>query len=97
MTDLAGEYFSKLASTFKCYHEQPQQESTSAPRHSSEEQILHTLHEHGLNVEDLESYVKDDVERQSTKLAVVHERMKAHLADLLVSSKNAFLFIANSI
>jgi len=45
--------------------------------------VLHALNENGLDVESLESYVKDDVERLGVKLGVMHERMKAHLAELL--------------
>ncbi|CAD6503020.1 BgTH12-02691 [Blumeria graminis f. sp. triticale] len=37
----------------------------------------------GLEIETLESYVKDDVERLGIKLGVMHERMRAHLSDLL--------------
>ena len=54
------------------------------PRYNEEDVLLHTLHENGLDVESLECYVKDDVERLGSKLLVMHERMKAHLADLLV-------------
>lgn len=36
-----------------------------------------------MDVESLEGYAKDDVERFGVKLGVMHERMKAHLADLL--------------
>jgi transcriptional activator SPT7 len=34
----------------------------------------------------LESYVRDDVERLGSKLGVMHNRMKEHLAELLVSA-----------
>ena len=50
---------------------------------TTEETILHCLHENGMDVESLESYVKDDVERLGGKLSTVHDRMKGHLADLL--------------
>ena len=36
-----------------------------------------------LDVESLESYIRDDVDRISTKLGVVHERMKGHYSDML--------------
>lgn len=85
VTDVAGEYFRKLAENFSCFREQPKVDSET-PRYSYEEQALHSLHENGVDLEGLETYVKDDVERLSTKLGVVHERMKAHLADLLVST-----------
>ena len=83
VTDLASEYFTKLVGAFKTYREQPKQDAEGS-RFTFEEQILHSLHEHGLDLEALETHVKDDVDRLSTKLGVVHERMKAHLADLLV-------------
>ena len=85
VTDVAGEYMRKLVEGLKGFNEQSQPEPEK-PRFSFEEQILHTLHEAGLDLEALETYVKDDVERLGTKLGVVHERMKSHLADLLVSA-----------
>lgn len=85
ITDVAGEYFRKLAENFSCFREQPKVDS-GTPRYNYEEQVLHSLHENGIDLDGLETYVKDDVERLTTKLSVVHERMKAHLADLLVSN-----------
>ncbi|KAJ8607631.1 hypothetical protein MRB53_040150 [Persea americana] len=82
VTDLAQEYFIKLSDSMKMYHEQPR-DNAGQSRFTFEEQILHTLHENGTDLESLETYVKDDVERLGGKLGVVHERMKAHLADLL--------------
>lgn len=84
VTDLAGEYFGKLTQTLKAFIEQPKL-NAGTPRFSSEEQVLHALHENGLDLDSLETYVKDDVERFGTKLGVVHDRMKSHLTDLLVS------------
>lgn len=83
-TDVASDYFSKLIRTFTTFQEVPKVEP-STPRFTAEEQVLHCLHKNGLDLEALETYVKDDVERLNSKLAIVHERMKAHLADLLVS------------
>jgi transcriptional activator SPT7 len=51
-----------------------------------EETLLHCLHENGLDVQSLESYVNEDTDRLSSKLGTMHERMKSHLADLLVRS-----------
>ena len=53
------------------------------PQYTLEESVLHALGENGLDLEALESYVKDEVDRASAKLGVVHERTKAYLADLL--------------
>ncbi|POS86280.1 hypothetical protein EPUL_001204 [Erysiphe pulchra] len=92
ITDIASDYFGKLAQTFGLYREAPKIPTfgTSAAsasrfqeRFTDEEVVLHTLSENGLDIEALESYVKDDVERLGIKLGVMHERMRAHLSDLL--------------
>ena len=59
------------------------------PQYSLEESILHTLSENGTDLESLESYVKEEVDRASVRLGVVHERTKAYLADLLRPALNA--------
>jgi len=92
ITDLAGDYFGKLAQTFGVYRETPKvlangptaiQGQRFQERFTNEEVVLHTLSENGLDVEALESYVKDDVERLGSKLGIMHERMKSHLSELL--------------
>ncbi|KZF24561.1 hypothetical protein L228DRAFT_209467 [Xylona heveae TC161] len=95
VTDIAGDFFARLVHTLGVYREVPKvpEKATVGPaeqsrpgwknRFSTEEIILHAMHEHGINIEALESYVKDDVDRLSSKLANMHERMKAHLAELL--------------
>ncbi|TVY57583.1 Transcriptional activator SPT7 [Lachnellula cervina] len=92
ITDAAADYFEKLARTINVYREAPQVPAIGAAavggkkwqeRYTDEEVILHSLSENGIEVEALESYVKDDVERFGGKLGVMHERMKAHLSDLL--------------
>ncbi len=89
ITDIAGDYFGKLVRTFNVYREAPQVPAIGGehgkwqPRYTNEEVLLHTLNENGMDVEALESYIKDDVERLGVKLSVMHERMKAHLSDLL--------------
>lgn len=93
VTDIAGEFLTKLGQGLKLFHEQPKKEAET-PRFTFEEQVLHTLDENGMDLESLEVYVKDDVERLSNKLGVMHERMKSHLADLLVS---AALYILRAI
>ncbi|EME40265.1 hypothetical protein DOTSEDRAFT_138064 [Dothistroma septosporum NZE10] len=82
MTDVAINHINHLTQTLKVYHEQPQKDAEMAG-HTVEEQILHSMHESGTDIESIESYIKDDVERQATKLTTMHERMKSHLADLL--------------
>ena len=103
VTDLAADFFQRLATTLVQYREapripipinasgtasQPAPQSTSKPAYSEEERILHTLHETGVDMADLESYARDDVERVGSRLSTIHERMKAHLADLLRPALN---------
>lgn len=92
ITDIAGEYFGKLAQTFGLYREAPKVPVSGTlvgsgtkfqERFTDEEVVLHTLSENGMEIETLESYFKDDVERLGVKLSIMHERMKAHLSDLL--------------
>lgn len=92
ITDIAADYFQKIARTFAIFSETPKILATGAAlaagqkyqsRYSREELVLHTLFENGMSIEELEAYVREDVDRYGTKLAVMHERMKAHLADLL--------------
>ena len=92
ITDIAGDFFQKLVKTLSTYRETPQipvpttvegASATFRPAFSAEETILHTLGCNGIDLADLESYVKDDVDRMGSKLGVVHDRMRAHLADLL--------------
>lgn len=100
VTDIATDFFTKLVKTLGVYREAPKVPVSKAVaaanevevsskwtnRFTNEETILHCLHENGLDVQSLESYVNDDVDRIGSKLGAMHERMKAHLADLLVSS-----------
>lgn len=101
VTDLATDFYTKLVRTLVEYTQAPRvpivtPESSIPgetrvvwkPRFTTEEIILHTLHENGSDIDALETYVKDDMERISSKLAIMHERMKAHLADLLRPALN---------
>ncbi|KAF2144510.1 uncharacterized protein K452DRAFT_295944 [Aplosporella prunicola CBS 121167] len=93
VTDLASNFFTQLTRTFNVYREAPKVQAdpvtaiTSGsdwkPRFTSEETVLHCLRQNGVDLESLDGYVKEDVERLGTKLGVMHERMKSHLADLL--------------
>ena len=92
ITDIAGDYFQKLVHTFNVYREVEKKPAAGVfaergarfqPRFTPEEVILHTLNENGHDVDSLESYARDEVERLSNKLGQIHERMKSHLADLL--------------
>ncbi|KAL7269563.1 Transcriptional activator spt7 [Rhizina undulata] len=79
VTDIAVDYFQKLAKTLLVYSEAPDQ----AQRFSQEEMLLHALYENGADLDSLEIYIREDIERLGTKLNGIHERMKAHLTDLL--------------
>ena len=95
-TDVAGEFMQNLASTLKAYktayqepvppavpNENGKVKATWRPRFSTEESILHSLHESGLDLESLESYAKEDFERNLSKHTALNDRMKSHLAELL--------------
>lgn len=95
ITDLAGEFFNKLARSVAEYVQQPRQPMVTGvpgsteqqtgwkPKHTIEESVLQALQDNGIEIEALDSYAKDDVDRLTGKLGVLHERMKSHLADLL--------------
>ncbi|KAG6011048.1 hypothetical protein E4U21_000079 [Claviceps maximensis] len=89
LTGIAADYFQKLVKTFNTYREaektcvQTAQGPVIRPRFTPEEVVLHTLDETGHDVATLEQYVKDDVDRLSSRLGILHERMKLHLTDLL--------------
>lgn len=93
VTEMAGDYLTKLARTLNEYSQAPQvpiptpgsQEGRTAfkARFTTEEIILHTLQENGADLDSLDSYVTEEVDRAGSKLAVTHDRMKAHLADSL--------------
>ena len=100
ITDIASDFFDKLGRTLAGYLQAPKTATVTVvpgatkpsvvwkPKFSTEETILHCLQENGMDVESLESYVKDDVERLGGRLGVVHGRMKGHLADLLRPALN---------
>lgn len=93
LTEMAGDYFTKLARTLNEYSQAPQvaipmpgsAEGKNAfkQRFTPEEMVLHTLQENGADLDALDSYVTEEVDRAGSKLAVTHDRMKAHLADSL--------------
>jgi transcriptional activator SPT7 len=95
ITDIAGQFFQNLVRSVGVYREAPKMKSDSpvtgpngttttwVPRYSQEEATLHALSTNGVDLETLETYVKDDIERLGTKLAGMHDRMRSHYADLL--------------
>ena len=84
VTDVASEFFTKLVRTLAIYTEAPKNESRESV-FTAEEQVLHCMRENGIDLDSLDTYVKEDVERLGSKLVVVHDRMRSHLADLLAS------------
>lgn len=56
---------------------------TLQPRFSQEEAILHTLQTYGQDLDSLEYYIKDELDRLSTKLEAHHTRTRDYLAELL--------------
>ena len=90
-TDLASDYFTKIARSLVSYSQAPlvpitvpgKDQSVWKQRFSREECILHTLQENGADLEALDTYVNEDIDRAGTRLTATHDRMKAHLADLL--------------
>lgn len=95
VTDVAAKFFQNLVTSLGIYRETPKMKSefpivlptgqlTSwTPRFTQEEAVLHALHANGVDLETLETYVKDDVERLSSKLAGMHDRMRSYYAELL--------------
>lgn len=93
-TDVASDFFQKIGQTMKSYMEAPkvpisdhEENATSASQwkraYTEPEAALHTLSSVGTNVEALESYIKDDVERLGTKLTGVHDRLRSMLTEML--------------
>ena len=95
VTDIATDYLVKLGRSLGEYVSQPKvpvQEAVPGTaevrirwkrKFTLEESILQSLNESGIDLEALDTYAKDDADRLSNKLATMHERMKAHLSELL--------------
>ena len=93
-TDIASDFFHKIGETVKSYLEAPKvpatssQEAASAaadwkPAYTESEIVLHTLSAVGITIDELETYIKDDVERLGVKLSTAHDRLKSLLTELL--------------
>lgn len=94
VTDIAAQYFQNLARSLCVYREAPKMKSevpvkTSngttnwIPRFTKEEATLNALNTNGEDLETLEAYVKDDIERFGSKLTGMHDRMRSYYADIL--------------
>ncbi|KAJ5918795.1 hypothetical protein N7454_009939 [Penicillium verhagenii] len=93
-TDITSDFFHKIGETFKSYMEAPKVPVTETPEmatsatdwksaYTEPEIVLHTLSGVGINIDELESYIKEDVDRLGTKLFTAHDRLKSLLTELL--------------
>ncbi|KAL8831177.1 MAG: hypothetical protein Q9191_001019, partial [Dirinaria sp. TL-2023a] len=95
-TEIAGDYFTKLAASLVGYSQTPkvavqsplsdtagEAQVTWKSRFSQEEMILHSLQDSGTDLDALDTYVSEDIDRAGNRFTTMHDRMKAHLADLL--------------
>ena len=89
MTDMAGDFFIRMCTSLANYKMEqyiPPPTSSSVkqrPSMTNEEIVLHTIHETGFTLNDIDMYAREEIDRTTNKLATMNERMKAHLADLL--------------
>lgn len=93
-TDVASDYFQKVGKVIKSYMETPMvpvnvsQDGVASSggwkrAYTEPETVLHTLSAVGTNIEELETYIKEDVERLGVKLATANDRLKYVLTELL--------------
>lgn len=81
MTDLMAEYFTNIGKTVKTYCDAHSKDMTA------EEILLHSLHENGVRqLEDLETYVMDDVEKYGHRLKDVSRRLESTYQELVAGS-----------
>jgi hypothetical protein len=96
MTDLATDFMLKLGRTLGDYMDRPKVAATEGAttattkqgvtwrrKNTLEESLLQALNDNGIELETLETYAKEDADRFANKLSTMHERMKAHLSELL--------------
>lgn len=87
VTDMAGDFFVRLCTSISNYKQEQHTPTVNdvkqRPSMTNEEIVLHTLHESGLSLNEIDQYAREEIDRTSNKLTTMHERMKAHLADLL--------------
>lgn len=81
ITDLMSEYFSNIGKTVRNYWD------THGHDMTGDEILLHSLHENGVDqLEDLEAYVTDDVEKYGHRLKDVSRRLEGTYQDLVLGS-----------
>ncbi|CAG8604516.1 11840_t:CDS:10 [Paraglomus brasilianum] len=78
LTDVAVEYMLNLGKSLRAYCDE--HDKTMTP----EEILLHTLNENGVSsVNELDSYIRDEVERYGVRLSDVNRRLDATYGELL--------------
>lgn len=94
-TELISEYFTKLFSTLRFYRESDKVRSrvpqgaaatnkvSLQPRFTDEEIVLHTLQEYGQDLESLEAYVTDDLDRHTSRLDAHGTKARDYYTELL--------------
>ncbi|GAN00791.1 transcriptional activator spt7 [Mucor ambiguus] len=81
MTDLMAEYFTNIGKTVRAYCDTHNKDMTG------EEILLHSLHENGVSqLEDLETYAMDDVEKYGHRLKDVSRRLEGTYQELVAGS-----------
>lgn len=88
ITELVAERFSDIGKTIRNYWDEYNHEMTG------EEILLHTLHENGVNqLEDLDDYITDDVERHGDRLNGLVRKLEGAYRDVIdVSNSNLISF-----
>jgi transcriptional activator SPT7 len=83
ITELVAERFSNIGKTIRNYWDEYNHIMTG------EEILLHTLHENGVNqLDDLEVYITDDVERHGDRLNGVVRKLEGAYRDIINVSNN---------
>ncbi|RUS30725.1 hypothetical protein BC938DRAFT_479038 [Jimgerdemannia flammicorona] len=78
VTEVAVDYMMNLGKSLRVYMDNYNKGM------SAEEIVLHTLYENGVNnIGELESYVRDEIERYGTKLGDIHRRLDATHHDIV--------------
>ncbi|ORY98465.1 hypothetical protein BCR43DRAFT_512654 [Syncephalastrum racemosum] len=78
ITDIALDYMSNVGKMLRSYSDD------YGRRMSTEEIIMHVLFENGVeNISDLETYIRDDIERYGYRLEELHRKLESSYQDLL--------------
>lgn len=95
MTELTSDFFTNIFSTMRFYRETDKVHSrvpqgTAAtnrtslqPRFTDEEIVLHTMQQFGQDLEGLEAYITDDLDRHTTRLEAHGAKARDYYSELL--------------